>query len=212
MADPLQIDVAGRRDPFDLGPATAGKLGMWVFLVTDAMSFSGLLLTYGVARAASPDWPDPTKHLGVNFTALMTFVLICSSVSMVMALSAARARDRRGLTRWLAATILGGLFFLGGQAFEWRHLVHEGMTLSGDAFAAAGHGDARFCSTFFAVTGFHGLHVLTGVLYLAAGLARAARGRYTDGAGDANPVEVAGLFWHFVDLVWILVFTFIYLI
>lgn len=208
-----RVDTAApRRDAFDLGPATAGKLGMWIFLVTDAMSFGGLLLTYGVARAGSPDWPDPARHLGVNFTALMTFVLICSSLSMVMALGAARDRDRRALVRWLAATIAGGLFFLGGQAYEWRGLIHEGMTLSGAAFAAAGHGDARFCSTFFAVTGFHGLHVLTGVAYLGVVLARAARGRYTDGAGTPNHVEIAGLFWHFVDLVWILVFTFVYLI
>jgi heme/copper-type cytochrome/quinol oxidase subunit 3 len=179
---------------------TPGKLGMWVFLVTDAMSFGGLLISYGVLRAGAHNWPDPSHRLGIPFTAVMTFILICSSVTMVLALDAAQAARRKAAAGFLAATVLGGLFFLGGQAHEWHLLaVEKGAGLTVD----------QMWSTFFVVTGFHGLHVAIGVIYLGVILARTLRGRLD---GNPGPVEVAGLFWHFVDLVWILVFTFIYLV
>jgi heme/copper-type cytochrome/quinol oxidase subunit 3 len=188
---------------FDFGQATNGKVGMWIFLLTDAMSFGGLLLAYAILRAGSHDWPDPSKRLGIPFTAAMTFDLICSSVTMVLALAAAQEKNKKGLLFWLGLTILGGLLFLGGQAKEYTSLISEGAGISVDLM----------WSTFFIPTSFHGLHVFTGVTYLTVIWFHALRGKYTDGPNaSANHVEIAGLFWHFVDLVWILVFTFIYLI
>jgi heme/copper-type cytochrome/quinol oxidase subunit 3 len=182
------------------GTATDGKVGMWVFLLTDAMSFSGLLLGYGILRGESHNWPNPAERLGIPSTAVMTFALICSSVSMVLALESAKQRDRKRTIRWLMATIGGGLFFLLGQVREYTNLIHEGHVFSQD----------QFMSTFYSVTGFHGLHVFTGVTYLTVILIRTIGGHYTN--GDYNQIEICGLFWHFVDLVWILVFTFVYLI
>ncbi len=197
------VEHAGHGEPTidkDFGTATDGKVGMWIFLLTDAMSFSGLLLGYGILRAGSHDWPNPAERLGIPSTAVMTFALICSSVSMVLALESAKQRDRKALIKWLALTILGGLFFLGGQVREYTHLISEGHVLSQD----------QFMSTFYSVTGFHGLHVFTGVTYLTIIFIRTLRGHYVN--GDYNHIEICGLFWHFVDLVWILVFTFVYLI
>jgi cytochrome c oxidase subunit 3 len=178
-----------------------GKVGMWLFLVSDALTFGALLAAYGAMRRGDPNWPVPSHILGIPLTALNTFILICSSVTMVKALSAIRHGDQRGLQKFLLGTIIGGITFLSIQAFEWTHLImHEGMALRKDLFSA----------TFFTITGFHGFHVTCGVIYLSVILAQAFRGRYT--AQDNHRVEVAGLYWHFVDLVWILVFTFVYLI
>jgi cytochrome c oxidase subunit 3 len=192
-------------DP-QFGKASPNKIGMWLFLGTDALSFSGLLIAYAVLRASKP-WPDPVEALGgVTLSGIMTFILICSSVSMVMTIDACKARDKKGIRNWLLATIVGGSIFLGIQAYEYWHLTTDmGMT-----FATYEHGNNLFSSTFFAITGFHGLHVLSGVIYLTFMYVLALRGRFDK--GDYGMLEVAGLFWHFVDLVWILVFTFIYLL
>ena len=183
-----------------------GKLMMWVFLCSDAMSFAGLLAAYGAVRLGSSDWPIPASKLDVPLTALNTFILICSSVTMVKALSAIKHGNRRGLVGFLAATIMGGASFLGIQAYEWTHLIHEGMTISSNPWAV----NTLFGATFFILTGFHGCHVLSGVIYLSCILVRAAQGAYTPEQNSS--VEIAGLYWHFVDLIWILVFTFVYLI
>ncbi len=192
-------------DP-QFGKASPNKIGMWLFLGTDAMSFSGLLLAYAVLRATQP-WPNPVEALGgVFLSGIMTFILICSSVSMVLCIDACKQRDAKGIRNWLLITIIGGFIFLGIQVYEYFHLVNDlGMT-----FATYEHGNNLFSSTFFAITGFHGLHVLSGVLYLCWMYKLALAGRFDK--GDYGLLEVAGLFWHFVDLVWILVFTFIYLI
>ena len=192
-------------DP-QFGKASPTKLGMWIFLVTDAMSFSGLLIAYGVLRAVK-DWPDPIQALGgVGLSGFMTFWLICSSVSMVLAIDACKRRDRKGMLKWLGVTVGGGAGFLLMQVYEYNHLINDlGMT-----FSTYAHGENLFASTFFSITGFHGLHVLAGTLYLAYMYVLAHQGRF-DG-GDYDMLEVAGLFWHFVDLVWILVFTFVYLL
>lgn len=192
-----------RNDP-QFGKASIGKIAMWIFLVTDAMSFSGFLLAYAVLRSTT-DWPEPAKYLGINLSGFATFILICSSVSMVLSIDACKALNRKSMLRWLGVTIAGGVIFLGVQVYEYQHLVHAGMTLS--KFA---HGNDLFASTFYIVTGFHGLHVLTGVIYLICEYRMAHRGDYDN--GDYNRLEILGLFWHFVDLVWILVFTFIYLL
>ncbi len=178
-----------------------GKVGMWLFLISDALTFGALLCAYGALRLGSPDWPVPSHVLNVPLTAFNTFVLICSSVSMVQALSAVRHGNIKGLQKWLLLTILGGVLFLSIQAYEYHHLLGiEKLALRNNLF----------CATFFAVTSFHGAHVLAGVIYLSVILWQASRGIYT--AENNTRVEVAGLYWHFVDLVWILVFTFVYLL
>lgn len=192
----------------DFGTASPGKIGMWIFLTTDAMSFSGFLIAYGVLRAQKT-WPmDPAEALGgVHLSGFMTFLLICSSVSMVLSIDACKRNDRKGMLNWLLATILGGAIFLGIQAYEYTHLIND----LGFSFATyAGEGSNLFASTFFTITGFHGLHVLTGVLYLIYMYKKAYDGKFAN--ANYNELEIAGLFWHFVDLVWILVFTFVYLL
>lgn len=187
-----------------LTPDSLGKLGMWIFLVGDAMSFGGLLAGYGALRYGSADWPVPANVLGIGLTAVMTFLLICSSVTMVEGLAAVRRGDTRGMRNFLLLTILGGLGFLGMQAFEWTHLIQRGLTLSGNPFGAA-----LFGTTFFVLTGFHGAHVSGGVVYLSCIVIQGVRGRFSK--ENYKRVEIAGLYWHFVDLVWILIFTFVYL-
>lgn len=195
--------LIGGIDP-QFGKATPGKIGMWIFLVTDAMSFSGFLIAYAVLRSKL-DWPNPAEYLGITLSGIATFLLICSSVSMVLAIDSCKSRNRQGMLNWLLVTIIGGAIFLGIQVYEYQHLVHKGITLS--SFT---DGTALFGSTFYLVTGFHGLHVATGVGYLIWEYTNAHKGHYDN--GDYNRLEILGLFWHFVDLVWILVFTFIYLL
>jgi heme/copper-type cytochrome/quinol oxidase subunit 3 len=168
-----------------------GTTGMWTFLATDAMGFAGLLIAYGFLRVRADVWPDPRARLALGPAAAMTFALLLSSLTMTLGTRAASVRARRG---WLVATIALGAAFLAGAAIEYLHLLTAGapMGLSSDLFA----------STFYVVTGFHGLHVLAGVLGLAFML-RAKHG--------AQAVETMGLYWHFVDAVWMPIFSIIYL-
>lgn len=198
------------------GQATGGKVGMWMFIAQDGMAFGGLLLAYGLMRVWADSWPAPglrpTDVLGIGLTAFATFVLICSSVSMVMAVQASQHARKNATVFWLALTILGGLTFLGVQAYEYTHLVtHTGIGLTQGVFEGQVL-HPLFGATFFVVTGFHGAHVTAGVIYLSCILFGAMKGKYTQGGLSYSPVELVGLFWHFVDLVWILVFTFIYLL
>ncbi|HXK30825.1 MAG TPA: cytochrome c oxidase subunit 3 [Candidatus Binatia bacterium] len=185
-----------------LTPESWGKLGMWLFLAGDAMSFGCLIVGYGILRHASKSWPVPAAVLGINLTAFMTFVLIVSSVTMVLALSGIQHGDRARFKKFMGLTILGGLFFLGCQAYEWTHLIHDTLPKYNLAFSKD-----LFATTFFVLTGFHGMHVTGGVIYNICVLTAVSRGRY-----QAKHVEIAGLYWHFVDLVWILIFTFVYLL
>ena len=204
--------------PYDehFGEATGGKVGMWAFIAQDGMAFGGLLLAYGILRFVAADWPVPTEILGIALTAVATFILILSSVSMVFAVEAAKFQDQKKLTFWLGLTILGGLSFLGIQAYEYTHLVHAGIGFAQSSFeftpGVVTDVNNLFGSTFYAVTGFHGAHVTAGVIYLICIWLGARKGKYTRGGISYSPVELVGLFWHFVDLVWILVFTFIYLL
>lgn len=189
-----------------MGRASALKLGLWVFILSDAFSFAGLLLSYGVLRAASATWWTAGEPpLGIGFTAGLTFLLICSSVTMVLAVSAARFGNRREAVIFLGLTALGGLLFLAGQYHEYFGIVGEGLVGAGLSF-----GQSHRATTFFAITSFHGAHVATGVFLLLLTLARAAKNR--DVRAETDRIESVGLFWHFVDLVWILVFTFVYLL
>lgn len=198
-----------KRKPDWFGAASHGKVGMWIFLATDALSFAGLLIAYAVLRARTPTWPVPEHYLGIGLSAFATFLLICSSVTMVLAQNAGEGRDSKKMMRYLLLTALGGLTFLGIQAYEYTHLAHEvGMTFTN--FLSDPSGPPQFASTFFIVTGFHGFHVFTGVTYLLVMAYLTSKGRYDD--GNVNEIEICGLFWHFVDLIWILVFTFIYLV
>jgi heme/copper-type cytochrome/quinol oxidase subunit 3 len=184
-----------------LTPDNSGKLGMWVFLAGDAMTFGAAIAAYGALRIGNPNWPSPAAYLGITTTAIMTFILICSSVTMVEALSGIQHGNMSKYKNFMALTVLGGVLFLGMQAFEWHHLLGEkGMSIKRDLFDA----------TFFILTGFHGCHVFGGVVYNSVLFIRGATGKLTP--AKSGLVEIAGLYWHFVDLVWILIFTFIYLI
>lgn len=205
--------------PFDQWPAdqwtgraSIGKIGMWIFLLSDALTFAGFLLAYGILRGGAEQWimPGEPVEFGINFTAGLTFLLICSSVTMVMAYAAIVEHNRKSAVRWLLVTALGGGLFLCGQmqeyfgAFEFL-FHHKGLIADGLIF-----GNSARASTFYLVTSFHGMHVLTGTTYILVMALRTHLGKY-DG-GNYNHIEMCGLFWHFVDLIWILVFTFIYLV
>lgn len=185
---------------YDSGPPVErGKFAVWLFLATEIMFFTGLIGTYIVLRAGAEEWPDPTVRLAVDLTAFNTFVLITSSWMMVKSLEAAQKGDRGGILKWLGATIVGGTFFVGVQAYEYWELWHHGSRPNVDIF----------WSTFYAMTGFHGLHVIIGVIWLICAWFVALRGKYT--SRNYLGLELAGLYWHFVDLVWVLLFTIVYL-
>jgi cytochrome c oxidase subunit III len=186
-------------------PESWGKLGMWIFLAGDAVGFGTLLASYGAMRATSADWPNPYDALGINLTAFMTFLLICSSVTMVKALEWLGRGDRTRCRWFLFYTAVGGALFVTLQAYEWSKLIHEGLHINGNPWGAS-----LFGTSFFIVTGFHGLHVTGGVLYLLA-MIRWVTNR-PDPAASYNAVEISGLYWHFVDLVWIFLFPALYLL
>jgi heme/copper-type cytochrome/quinol oxidase subunit 3 len=143
--------------------------------------------------------------LGINLTAIMTFLLICSSVTMVKALEWLGKGDRSRAVQYLFFTALGGAIFVSLQAYEWTHLIHRGLHINQNPWGAT-----LFGTSFFLVTGFHGLHVTGGVIYLLSMIRYVAH--RPQAAASYNAVEIAGLYWHFVDLVWIMVFTFMYLL
>ncbi len=178
------------------------KLMMWVFIVTDALLFAGLLAGYGFVRLASQQWPNRAEVFHLALIGFMTFVLISSSATMAAAVAAARRGLGAAAVRFLLLTILGGLIFLGCQAYEWADLIRAGASLSGNPW-----GVPLFSACFFVITGFHGTHVLTGALILAIVAWRAVAGR-----SSAEGVERVGLYWHFVDLVWVFIFTLFYLV
>jgi cytochrome c oxidase subunit 3 len=202
MSEAAVMHVGAEPQESPLTPESWGKLGMWLFLAGDAMSFGCLIVGYGILRHASSKWPVPSEVLGINLTAFMTFLLIVSSVWMVLALAASQESDRGRFNKFLGLTILGGVMFLGCQAYEWTHLLTHRLPELGISFS-----NSLFATTFFVLTGFHGMHVTGGVIYNTCVLIAVNRGRYS-----AKHVEIAGLYWHFVDLVWILIFTFVYLL
>lgn len=197
------VDAPAHHHPvydYDSGPPVErGKFAIWLFLATEVMFFSGLIGAYIVLRTAAASWPDPGDRLAVDITAFNTFVLIVSSWLMVRALFAAKNGDRGGTLRWLGATILGGSLFVGIQVYEYIELFHHGNLPHVDIF----------WSTFYVMTGFHGSHVVVGVIWLICAWIGAFRGKYT--AKNHLGLELAGLYWHFVDLVWVLLFTIVYL-
>ncbi|MEJ2236854.1 MAG: cytochrome c oxidase subunit 3 [Gemmatimonadales bacterium] len=197
------------------------KLGMWVFLGSEVMFFTALIGSYLILRVAQPgQWAQPGEILNVPITAVNTFFLICSSVTMVKAFASIQEGNQQGLKLYLILTVIIGATFVGIQIYEYSQLIHHGFLPSGyregselAEHAAAGELPAAiglYGSTFFTMTGFHGFHVTMGVICMLFVTWKAFRGRYT--ATDHRGVEVIGLYWHFVDLVWIILFTIVYLI
>jgi heme/copper-type cytochrome/quinol oxidase subunit 3 len=202
MAHAMTIDVMRPPVPREPGAGVYNeKLGMWLFLGSEVMFFTGLIGSYIILRFARPDlWAEPGAVLNVPVTAVNTFLLICSSVTMVKAFASAQDGNQKALRMWLVATTLIGATFVGVQVYEYLELVHKGFTPSAGLYG----------STFYTMTGFHGFHVTVGVICMAFVTWKAFRGKYT--ATDHRGVEVVGLYWHFVDLVWIVLFTIVYLI
>ena len=176
------------------------KLLMWVFLGSECLFFGSLIATYLVYKGRSLVGPYPHEIYDIPYTSVSAFVLLMSSLTMVLALSAIQRGDERNLRIWLLATALLGAIFLGGQYYEFTTFFHEGLLLQTNLFG----------STFFTLTGFHGAHVTIGVIWLLSLLAVSlTRGLQQK---DSLNVEIAGLYWHFVDVVWIVIFTVVYLI
>src|ERR1700743_1596936 len=224
---------AGGRSPFAV---EYGKMMMWFFLLSDAFTFSSLLISYGALRFSSNAWPAPDlvfqsvpgmiEHgAPLVFVGLMTFILIMSSVTMVLAVEAGHRNARKEVIWWMIGTIIGGFMFLGCQALEWNHLHSEGFwwgsipnaeTLKEFFKSGVGYHDQalsaqEFANLFFTITGFHGFHVFTGVVINIIITINVLKGTY-EKRGSYLMVEKVGLYWHFVDLVWVFVFTFFYLV
>jgi len=176
------------------------KLAMWSFIGSECMLFGTLIATFMIYRGRNIVGPYPSDLLNIPFITVTTFVLLMSSLMMVLALSAVQRGDLKGTKLWLFMTALFGLIFLAGQFYEFSHFVHEGLPLSRNLFS----------STFFVLTGTHGAHVAGGVLWLGTLFVRTQQGKLDE--RNAETVEIAGLYWHFVDVVWIVLFTLIYLL
>ena len=176
------------------------KLAMWMFLGSECLLFGGLISTYMLYRGRHAGNPGPAQVFDVPLTSVSSFVLLMSSLTMVLAVNAAKEKDDRNTKLWLIATALLGSLFVGGQVYEFTVFYKEGM----------GFTTSLFSSSFFTLTGFHGVHVSVGVIMLLALVAIISRDRVT---GDrAEVVEMVGLYWHFVDVVWVVIFTLVYLI
>lgn len=254
----------GGRSPFSV---RWGKMYMWIFLVSDAFTFSSLLIAYGSMRHRFPEvWPKPGDvfthfpfihaHVPLMYVGLMTFILIMSSVTMVLAVDAGHSMKRNTVLKWLGLTIIGGFMFLGSQAWEWYHFIkgsehgayvladgryartddlepgvlkfHDGTVVEGaeaEALIATSVKNVKganlteneygnvplFGNFFFFITGFHGFHVFSGVVINIIVFILVYQG-FLDRKKDYELVEKVGLYWHFVDLVWVFVFTFFYLV
>ena len=178
------------------------KLGMWLFILSDSLTFAAALFCYSYVRFSSESWPTPFEFFpSIVVSTVMTFVLLSSSLTMVLAVHHASKGNRQKAVRWLLATMFFGLAFVVLHANEWRELFHQGMSLTANPW-----GDPLFGGTFYTITGLHMFHVLSGVIYLGIIAFRFGRGKV-----DAVDVEVSGLYWHFVDLVWMFVFPMLYL-
>jgi cytochrome c oxidase subunit III len=241
MAHTVEYDQkeawSGGQSPFRL---SYGKIFMWFFLISDALTFGGLLISYGFIRHKYADvWPKAEnvfthfpfieQHVPLAYVGLMTFILIMSSVTMVLAVEAGHRMDKRGVAIWMFWTIIGGLAFVGSQAWEWFHFIvgtehgalrnvwdmETGGYLKqiwhGANMTTNEYGVPQFANYFFFITGFHGTHVFSGVVINFIIFLNVLRGTY-ERRGHYEMVEKVGLYWHFVDLVWVFVFTFFYLL
>jgi cytochrome c oxidase subunit 3/cytochrome o ubiquinol oxidase subunit 3 len=176
------------------------KLAMWLFLGSDCLLFGGLISTYMLYRGRSSDGPKPEDIFDIAFTSVSSFVLLMSSLTMVLAVSSANRNDIRRCRTWLITTALLGATFVGGQVYEFTAFYREGL----------GYTTSLFGSSFYTLTGFHGVHVSVGIIMLLSLVFITLRGRIP--GSRAETVEIIGLYWHFVDIVWIVIFTLVYLI
>ncbi len=225
--DQVKTDAwSGGKSPFAV---EYGKLMMWFFLLSDAFTFSAFLIYYGAQRFSKMTWPDPDivfqsipgfadAGYPLVFVGIMTFILIMSSVTMVLAVEAGHRNSKKEVIGWMVATIVGGFMFLGCQALEWTHLHHEGFWWGAHPslevlkeMGADGVSGQQFANLFFTITGFHGFHVFTGVVINIIILFMTMAGVF-EKRGHYLMIEKVGLYWHFVDLVWVFVFTFFYLV
>lgn len=177
------------------------KVAMWAFLASDTMFFGSLIAAYLVSHSRAANPPYPLDVFDIPFTSVSAFVLLMSSVSMVLGLHGIQRGDLRRFRIWISATGLLGLVFLGGQIYEFTEFYHEGLSLSSNIFGSA----------FFTLTGFHGAHVTLGVIWLFSLVIASFRPPLVTKEKALN-VEIAGLYWHFVDIVWIIIFAVVYLI
>jgi heme/copper-type cytochrome/quinol oxidase subunit 3 len=177
------------------------KLAMWLFLASECLLFGALISTYVLYRGASTEGPFPRDIFDIPYTSISAFVLLASSLTMVLALAAKQRGDEPGARLWLLTTAMLGMVFVGGQIYEFTSFVREGLTLSRNLFG----------STFFVLTGFHGVHVSVGILMLLSLVGMSYAGKLPGERGEMT-VEMVGLYWHFVDIVWIVIFTVVYLI
>jgi cytochrome c oxidase subunit 3/cytochrome o ubiquinol oxidase subunit 3 len=176
------------------------KMAMWGFLGSECLFFGAMITTYLLYRTRTAQGPGPHDVYDIPYTSVSSFVLLMSSLTMVLALAAIQRGDSKRLRIWLLATATLGITFIGGQVFEFTEFVHKGMSLTTSPFSSA----------FFVLTGFHGAHVTIGILMLLLLTSMSAIGKLPK--EDATKVELVGLYWHFVDVVWIVIFTVVYLI
>jgi len=182
---------------------TNQKLGMWLFIVSDSLTFAALLFGYAYLRHASDHWPSPFEFTpSIVGATVMTFCLLSSSLTMVLAVHNAGLGNAQATIKWLLGTIAGGVAFLVLHLNEWRTLIHEGLRPNSNPW-----GDAMFGGTFFTITGLHMVHVASGVIYICVIIGRTMRK-----TNRPDDVEICGLYWHFVDLVWMFVFPLLYLL
>ena len=191
---------SGGGSPFAIG---SKKLGMWLFIISDTLTFSALLITYSYSRLTNPDWPKPFDFSpAIIFSTIMTFCLLSSSLTMVMAVHSMNHGKRGATVKWIIATMAFGLGFVGLHLSEWLNLINnEHVTPSHNEW-----GVPLFGATFFGLTGLHMTHVIIGVIYLGIIAFAVGRGKF-----QYEDVEVSGLYWHFVDLVWMFIFPLVYL-
>lgn len=197
------MTIEGHAPALSVGPVFAiptKKLAMWLFIIADTMTFAACLVAYGFVRNGSTAWPRPFHS--ITNVAIMTFVLLTSSLTMLMGLRAAQKGDKARAFTWIVITALLGIVFAGLHLREWMGLIGEGMRMFKNPW-----GDPLFGASFFSVTGLHLTHVTCGVIaLLAVGM------RYKGGRYNADDIEVLGLYWHFVDLVWMFVVPLVYLL
>jgi heme/copper-type cytochrome/quinol oxidase subunit 3 len=208
----IEQSSAGELVPSDTGQDAAhdahsthtgvanAKLAMWLFLSSDCLFFGAFIATYLLYRDRSTTGPTPQDVFNIPFTSVTSFILLMSSLTMVLALAAVQRGDYRRFRIWIMATALFGATFIGGQIFEFTEFTREGLNVTTNVFG----------SSFFILTGIHGTHVLVGIVWLMSLWGLSMQSRLSQ--GDSERVEIAGLYWHFVDVVWIVIFTVIYLL